>query len=116
MANKDNLMSVQELNASKTPEERIESARKAGIASGKAKREAKIFKKAIAERMGFDDFNEMIDNLIERAKGNDKSFEILRDTIGQKPIEKQENIVSMNNPFSELTVEELKKLAGENDN
>ena len=43
----------------------------------------KIFKKALAERMGYDDFNEIIDNLILRAKENDKSFEVLRDTMGQ---------------------------------
>ena len=43
----------------------------------------KIFKKALAERMGFDDFNQMVDNLIARAKDNDKSFEVLRDTMGQ---------------------------------
>ena len=47
--------------------------------------EEKIFKKAIAERMGYDDFEEMIDNLISRAKTFDKSFEVLRDTMGQKP-------------------------------
>ena len=40
--------------------------------------------------MGFDDFNEMIDNLIKRAKKQDKSFEVLRDTMGQKPIERVE--------------------------
>ena len=42
--------------------------------------------------MGFDDFNEMVDNLIKRAKDNDKSFEILRDTLGQKPIEQIQQI------------------------
>ena len=42
--------------------------------------------------MGFDDFNEMIDNLIKRAKKQDKSFEVLRDTIGQKPIEQIQNL------------------------
>ena len=45
MANKlDNLMTPQELNARKTPEERIESARKAGIASGEARREKATMK------------------------------------------------------------------------
>ena len=53
-------------------------------------KQEKIFQKAIAERMGFDDFNEMIDNLIKRAKKYDKSFEVLRDTAGQKPIERVE--------------------------
>ena len=53
-------------------------------------KQEKIFQKAIAERMGVDDFNEMIDNLIKRAKRYDKSFEVLRDTAGQKPIERVE--------------------------
>lgn len=86
---------------------------KGGKASAKARREQKIFKQAIAERMGFDDFNEMIDNLIKRAKGNDKSFEVLRDTMGQKPVERQEIHTTINDPYDELSVEELKKLANE---
>lgn len=75
-------------------------------------KQKKIFKEAIAERMGFDDFNTMIDNLIERAKENDKSFEVLRDTMGQKPKEDINLSGEINNPYKELSVEELKKLAG----
>lgn len=75
-------------------------------------KQKKIFKEAIAERMGFDDFNTMIDNLIERAKENDKSFEVLRDTMGQKPKEDINLSGELNNAYKELSVEELKKLAG----
>jgi len=75
-------------------------------------KQKKIFKEAIAERMGFDDFNTMIDNLIERAKENDKSFEVLRDTMGQKPKEDINLSGEINNAYKELSVEELKKLAG----
>ena len=63
--------------------------------------------------MGFDDFNTMIDNLIERAKENDKSFEVLRDTMGQKPKEDINLSGEINNAYKELSVEELKKLAGD---
>ena len=70
---------------------------KGGIAKAKKMQEEKIFKKAIAERMGYDDFEEMIDNLITRAKIYDKSFEVLRDTMGQKP--KEELEVSNEKPF-----------------
>ena len=60
-----------------------------------------IFKEAIEKRMGIDDFNEIIDNLITRAKLEDKSLEVLRDTLGQKPKEqieqKQEIKISMEN-------------------
>ena len=38
--------------------------------------------------MGESDWDEMIDNLIDEAKGNVKAFETLRDTIGEKPNEK----------------------------
>lgn len=47
MANEQNLMSVQELNARKTPEERSESARKAGIASGAARRKKRSMQQSI---------------------------------------------------------------------
>ena len=60
-----------------------------------------IFKEAIEKRMGIDDFNEIIDNLIIRAKLEDKSLEVLRDTLGQKPKEqieqKQDIKISMDN-------------------
>jgi len=83
MPNIENLKYKEEERHKLTEEE----VKKGGRNSVKARKEQKIFKKAIAERMGFDDFNEMVDNLIKRAKGNDKSFEILRDTMGQKPVE-----------------------------
>ena len=35
--------------------------------------------------MGESDWDEMIDNLIARAKDDRQDFETLRDTIGQKP-------------------------------
>lgn len=43
MANEQNLMDINEVNARKTPEERSESARKAGIASGEKKRQKKTY-------------------------------------------------------------------------
>ena len=63
--------------------------------------EKMIFKEAIAQRMNVEDFNEIIDNLIKRAKYNDKSLETLRDTFGQKPKEqieqKQDITITMDN-------------------
>lgn len=52
MANDRNLMSAEELNARKTPEERKESARKAGKASGIAKRRTKTFKQLMGTYLG----------------------------------------------------------------
>jgi len=62
-----------------------ENGRKGGIRSGEAKRENKLIRDRILERMGESDWDTMIDKLIERATEDTKSFEVLRDTIGQKP-------------------------------
>ena len=49
--------------------------------------EKKLIKDRILERMGESDWDLMIDNLIARAQEDTKSFETLRDTLGQKPKE-----------------------------
>jgi hypothetical protein len=85
MANTNNLMTPEELNARLTPEERRANASKAGKASVEARRERKLIKDRILERMGETDWDEMIDGLIERSKDSVKDFEVLRDTIGEKP-------------------------------
>lgn len=74
----------------RSTEEARECGRKGGIASGKARRENKLIKDRILERMGEDDWDTMIDKLIERATEDTKSFEVLRDTIGQKPKDQME--------------------------
>lgn len=84
MANEQNLLKGKATQF-KTGEEQAEIARKGGIASGKAKRERKLIKDRILERMGETDWDEMIDGLIERSKDSVKDFEVLRDTIGEKP-------------------------------
>lgn len=81
MANEQNLKPV------RTKSEARERGRNGGIASGKARKENKLIKDRILERMGEKDWNVMIDNLIARAQDDTKSFETLRDTIGQKPKE-----------------------------
>lgn len=86
MANEDNIKG-KGFDSRSTSEAR-ELGRKGGIKSGEARREKRLLKDAILERMGADDWDELVDGLIERAKGNDKAFEVLRDTIGQKPIDK----------------------------
>lgn len=87
VANEQNLITPQELNARLTPEQRKANASKAGIASGQRRRENKLIKDRILERMGESDWDLMIDNLIARAQEDTKSFETLRDTLGQKPKE-----------------------------
>ena len=87
MANEENLKKGKGFD-SRTTEEQRKIAKQGGIASGKKRRENRLLKDAILERMGAEDWNEMVDALIGRAKETDKAFEILRDTIGQKPSEK----------------------------
>lgn len=75
----------------------IEEAKRRGSNGGKksveARRQKKLLKEGLVERTGYSDWAEMIDNLIKRAKNNDKSFEVYRDTIGEKPVEKTETMV-----------------------
>ena len=64
-----------------------ENGRKGGIRSGEVRRERKLIKDRILERMGETDWDEYIDGIIVRAKENKLDAEFLRDTIGQKPTE-----------------------------
>ena len=112
MANEKNLMDVNELNARLTPEQRKANASKAGKASGQKRRERKQMKEQLEmllnlplqnnklkeqmAKLGIED-NEMNNQMAmtiaiyqEAMKGNTKAFEIIRDTIGEKPIERQE--------------------------
>lgn len=63
----------------------VEEASRGGKRSAEVRRENKLIKDRILERMGESDWDEMIDNLIKRAKDDRQDFETLRDTIGQKP-------------------------------
>ena len=66
----------------------VEAQRKSADKRKQNNAERRLLKDAILDRMGETDWDEMVDALIGRAKETDKAFEILRDTIGQKPSEK----------------------------
>ena len=89
----------------------VENQKKSVEARKRNTLERKLIKERILERMKAKDWDEMIDGAIERAKTSDKGFEVLRDTIGEKPKEDISLSGNVNNPFAELTTEELKKLA-----
>ena len=85
----------------KSPEERSRIARMGQIASTEAKRRKKTFREAmeaILEKEVLDKNGNKIDLLtaisakqIEKAgKGDTKAFEVIRDTIGQKRVERVE--------------------------
>lgn len=97
MANEKNIEPYKFKKGELTSEEAARRGALGGQASAKARKENKLIKDRILERMGEKDWDTMIDNLIARATEDTKSFEVLRDTIGQKPKDtltvENENIV-----------------------
>lgn len=84
-------------NSERTPEERRKNAQKAGKASAKKSKERKEFKEALklALTVVMDNNKTVqeigIEALMEKfMKGDPKVFEIVRDSIGEKPTDKQE--------------------------
>lgn len=51
-------------------------------------KERKLIRAVIEERLGGADLEEIVDNLIDRAKYDSKDFEVLQSALGQKPIDK----------------------------
>ncbi|MBS5722174.1 MAG: hypothetical protein KHW50_07355 [Clostridium sp.] len=131
MANEQNLIKNEDL----TPEQRRKNASKAGKASAKKRQQNKTFKEIINkfldgrvsdERLkqqmiefGFADKEVSNKSCAvfalwrEAIQGNTKAFELLRDTIGEKPQEKITVNGKINNPFSGLSTEELRKILNE---
>lgn len=75
-----------------TSEEAREYGRRGGIASGKTRALRKTFKEDLLSML--DDHNQqsaILEALIKQCKnGNIRAMEFLRDTIGEKPIDRQE--------------------------
>lgn len=88
----------------------VENQKKSVEARKRNTEARKLIKERILERMKANDWDEMIDGVIERAKTTDKGFEVLRDTIGEKPKDDITINGSVNNPFEGLSTKELKKL------
>lgn len=89
MAGKDNLRTP-------TAEEARERGRKGGIASAKARAEKKQLKELLELALsqpseigeGEDNYTAITVSLIQRAiQGDTKAYEVIRDTLGQKPTE-----------------------------
>lgn len=91
--NEENLVSL----ADRTTEEVREIARKGGIASGKARKEKKLLKELLEEALNRDtetgnEYVNITRALIKEAnRGNVKAYEVIRDTLGQKPVDKVEH-------------------------
>lgn len=132
MANEENL------KPPRTKSEARIRGRNGGIASGKARREKKLFKETLealltmpmnpGKDVSVDDIKNfaeikgknisvqeaiIIAQVQKAMKGDTRAAEYLRDTIGQKPSDVVEVSGQVNNPFEGLTTEELVKLAGD---
>ena len=131
MANEQNLIKNEDL----TPEQRRKNASKAGKASAKKRQQNKTFKEIINKFLDGQVSDERLKQQMiefgfadkevsnkscavfalwkEAIKGNTKAFELLRDTIGEKPQDKVNISGEVNNPFSGMTTEELRKILNE---
>ena len=100
----DYVINEDNLKPCKTKEEARERGSLGGIASGKARREKKMFQEAVLNALKAKDTDgrTMLEKgvvaVIERMlKGDTKAFEVLRDTAGEKPTEKVEASVTNEN-------------------
>ena len=86
--NENNLVSL----ADRTTEEQREIARKGGIASGEARRRKKTLKEELIALLETNDNNNKISlAILQKALNGDiQAFNTIRDTIGEKPVDKVE--------------------------
>jgi hypothetical protein len=90
MANEQNLKPIQKGQLSN--EELKKRQRNGGLKSVQVRRERKLLREEILSRLSNGKTqDEIIDALIEKAKiGDMRAFELLRDTIGEKPTDRHE--------------------------
>lgn len=119
----------------RTGAEQVKTAKKGGIASGKARREKKLLRETLDMLLSMplkngkladvDDIRSfaalkgknisvqeaiLIAQIQKAMKGDTKAAEYVRDTIGQKPVD---NVImggEVNNPFAGLSTDDLKKM------
>ena len=110
MAGKENLRPVS------SKEEARERGRKGGLASGESRRKRKTLKEELLLMLSDGDIQEKISLALinEAINGNNagsvtKAFEVIRDTIGERPVEKvqaTQTVVDM----SAFSTEEIKAM------
>ena len=113
MANEQNLKPV------KSKKEARERGRKGGLASGEARRKRKTLKEELLLMLSDGDIQEKISLALinEAINGNNagsvtKAFEVIRDTIGERPVEKvqaTQTVVDM----SAFSTDEIKAMLDE---
>lgn len=106
-----NLQNLVNFTSDQDREAAVRNGRKGGIASGEAKRRRKSLREQLEILLENGNTQESVAvALIEKAMGGDvKAFEVLRDTVGEKPVDKVETkqtVVDM----SKFTTEEIKAM------
>jgi len=93
-------------------DEAREKGKKGGKASGKARQERKKLKEELLLLLGQGDTQEKICLALVRQaqRGNIKAFEVVRDTIGEMPVE----VIEIDKKTS-TTIEEIEKYVNGND-
>nr|DAO40697.1 MAG TPA: hypothetical protein [Caudoviricetes sp.] len=71
-----------------TSEEAREMQKKSAAKRKQNTIEKKVIKEILEKRLKIRDLEEMLDNLIERAKEDSRDFEVLQASLGQKPIDR----------------------------
>ena len=80
-------VNIQNLRKPSTEEAR-EMQKKSAEKRSQNIKERKLIRQVIEERLGGVDLEEIVDNLIDRAKHDSKDFEVLQSALGQKPVDK----------------------------
>ena len=75
-------------------------------------KERKLIRQVIEERLGGADLEEIVDNLIDRAKNDSKDFEVLQSALGQKPVEKVQTTQTVVD-LSGFSTDEIKAMLDE---
>ena len=109
--NEENLIPMNQRSKSEVRE----LGKKGGIASGKVRQEKKLLKELLEDALskGTETDNEYINitlALIKEAnKGNVKAYEVIRDTLGQKPVDKVELTNNIDESIAEMDAYLCKK-------
>ena len=75
-------------------------------------KERKLIRQVIEERLGGADLEEIVDNLIDRAKRDSKDFEVLQSALGQKPVDKVQTTQTVVD-LSAFSTDEIKAMLDE---
>ena len=75
-------------------------------------KERKLIRQVIEERLDGADLEEIVDNLIDRAKRDSKDFEVLQSALGQKPVDKVQTTQTVVD-LSAFSTDEIKAMLDE---